>query len=594
MPPELTVVTNPDGTNSIVPNPAPGAPGSTLVQNGSMVLPDSDCLETKPDGSVCINGKTLPPGTQVQKLPDGSVVVSQPPPTVDTQSDGSVCVGTAKLPPDSQITSNGNIILADHANITFKNDGSVVINGEVLPAGTNVFKLEEGGHLVIPGCSNINGDILLSQSSIIVLNPDGSISVDGNKLSLPPGTQVKKLPDGGFIIINGVANANGTGNGFNANNSNNNLSADSTISNSECVVSLPKDTVITKNADGSFVVDGKLMPSGTQVAVNSDGSVLVTQPATATPKIETSQSGNVTIGGVQLPSGTKSTAEGKVLLPQGSKLTNNPDGTQLINGKMLPSGSRAQVNSDGTISILTNVNELNGENLTVRKQLDGSLCVGNTTLPKGSSQNIDGSISLPPTSKVVKNADGTVSVNGKKLPPGTELIKNPDGSMNMVINSGNSQESVKSNNDGSLSIGNVKLPKESRKNTDGSVTLPKSSNILKNKDGTISIDGTKIPPGFKLVQNQDGTFNLAPETISVSTQKDGSIQVGNMKLPLGSKANNDGSITLPSKASIKTNSDGTISFDGKAFPSGTRIVDNQDGTKSILLPNLLSHHSGFV
>merc|ERR1711915_494909 len=54
-----------------------------------------------------------------------------------------------------------------------------------------------------------------------------------------------------------------------------------------------------------------------------------------------------------------------------------------------------------------------------------------------------------------------------------------------------------------------------------------------------------------------------------------------------------GSITLPSTARIKTNSDGTESFDGKVFPCGTRLVVNQDGTKSILLPNLLNQHSGF-
>lgn len=39
--------------------------------------------------------------------------------------------------------------------------------------------------------------------------------------------------------------------------------------------------------------------------------------------------------------------------------------------------------------------------------------------------------SLPPGTPVQKNADGTISVGGKKLPPGTSLQTNADGSVSI-------------------------------------------------------------------------------------------------------------------------------------------------------------------
>jgi len=40
--------------------------------------------------------------------------------------------------------------------------------------------------------------------------------------------------------------------------------------------------------------------------------------------------------------------------------------------------------------------------------------------------------SLPPGTTVQKNADGTISVGGKKLPPGTSVQTNPDGSVSIT------------------------------------------------------------------------------------------------------------------------------------------------------------------
>ena len=76
MPPEVTVVTNSDGTVSITANPLAG---TQLPQNavanadGSISLPKGTQIQQNPDGSFCIDGQVLPPGTQVQKKSDGTI-----------------------------------------------------------------------------------------------------------------------------------------------------------------------------------------------------------------------------------------------------------------------------------------------------------------------------------------------------------------------------------------------------------------------------------------------------------------------------------------------------------------------------------------
>ena len=662
LPPELTVVTNPDGSLSIVPNPCMGAqlpPNATITQDGSLLLPpDTDIVQNE-DGSISLNGTKLPPGTEIQKLPDGSVVVKKPTEKVKANSDGSLSIGGIQLPSGTKTTSDGNIVLPQAAKVVQNVDGTVTVDGKTLPKGTNVQQLQDGCFLIIEGSSIVNGNLLLPVSANIVVNPDGTVTIDGKKL--PNGTQIQQMPDGGFMIVNSgtmtvpkgskiVENANGTitvnGKVFPAgtniqqnpdgslaiissangqdiinNSSNSSLSTISvagtplpqgSIVNNSGSVSLPKDTVITRNPDGSLVIDGRVMPPGTSVEVNNDGSItLVTethqivpgqsQSAPPPPPIQTSKSGHVTIGNVELPQGAQCANDGSVLLPKGTKITQNPDGTLVVNGKALPRGIVAKTNPDGTISLTASTASTASTpgTINVQTQSDGTLLVGSAKLPKGSAQNMDGSISLPSNCKISRNPDGTVSVDGKKLPPGTTLVTNDDGSV-MIVSNTMQAIGVKVNTDGSLSLGQVKLPKGSVNNVDGSISLPKGTQVIQNKDGTILLNGKELPAGMQVINNKDGSLSLVPVTSSlsspVSTGADGSVIIGSIRLPSGTIVNNDGSISVPQNSKIITNSNGTVTFEGKTFPPGTRLVVNKDGTKVLLLPNTgsLGLKQGFV
>lgn len=337
------------------------------------------------------------------------------------------------------------------SKVTHNPDGSVSIDGQLLPPGTCIQMLEDGSCLVLNNCSNINGSILLPASCHVVSNQDGSVTIDGKKL--PKGTQVQRTPDGGFVIV-------------------------------QTVSSIPPGSKVTQNPDGSISVDGHLLPQGSQVSQNSDGSYYVTSPASQA--LPMSMSGSPSSDGVALP--------------QDTPIIKGPDGSLIVNGVVMPPGSRVEVAGDGSL-MLVSANPS-------QAQVGGPL-----VLPPGCVHNQDGSISLPPNSRITRNQDGTLSVDGNKLPLGTQVVTNADGSLAIVT----SRVSVKTEKDGSLLVGNVRLPSGTVPNSDGSFTVPANAKFIKNPDGSITFDGKIFPPGTKLSVSNDGSHILTlPQTMSNS------------------------------------------------------------------------------
>jgi len=540
MPPEVTVVTNPDGTVSITANPLAG---TKLPQNavanadGSISLPKGTQIQQNPDGSFCIDGQVLPPGTQVQKKSDGTI---------------------------SLISSavNGTKI---NTNITTAKDGTVTVGGVQMPAGT---KASESGTMLLPKGTDIK------------TNEDGTVSIDGHML--PPGTEVRRNDDGSISLFSG---------GMTATNVSTNKDGTVAIqgitlpkgakADDSGKVSLPKGTEVVKNSDGSISVGGKKLPNGTTTLMNPDGSISLIAPPASESKGQFVD-GTEELGGIKLPDGAGRNIDGSISLPKGSNVIRNVDGSVSLDGKKLPPGTVAQTNPDGSISLIPQTST-QAEQLMTQTNADGTVSVGNVKLPKGSAKSLDGSISLPASSKVSCNADGSVSVDGKKLPPGVSVRTNVDGSLS-IVSTVPSQMNLKTNNDGTVSLGDVKLPKGATMNLDGSVTLPKGSKTVRNPDGSITLDGKELPPGTQLQTNKDGSISLV--ATSISTSSDGTVSVGNIRLPKGTTPNPDGSILLPKGVEIIKNSDGTLTYGGNNFPIGTKIITNSDGSQLLVVHNL--------
>lgn len=420
---------------------------------------------------MTIAGKKLPPGTKVQRLPDGSVVVSQQPQvTVKKNSDGSLSLGGAKLPSAAKMTESGSIVLPKSTKVTHNPDGSVSIDGQLLPPGTCVQMLDDGSCLVLNNCSNLNGSLLLPSSCQVVINTDGSVTIDGKKL--PKGTQVQRTPDGGVLIL-------------------------------QTMSSVPPGSKVTQNADGSISVDGQVLPPGSQVTQNSDGSYCVLRPASE----ECVQ---------YLPMSGSQSASNGVALPKDTPITRGPDGSLIVDGVVMPPGSRVEMSDDGSMMLISTNQSSGGGGVSqsqVRHSADGSLVLGTTPLPPGCVQNLDGSIALPANSRITRNQDGSVSVDGKKLPHGAQVVTNADGSLSIVT----SRVSVKTGKDGSLLVGSVKLPPGTVPNPDGSFKIPANAKITKNADGSITFDGKTFPPGTKLSISKDGSQVLTlPQAMSNS------------------------------------------------------------------------------
>ena len=244
---------------------------------------------------------------------------------------------------------------------------------------------------------------------------------------------------------------------------------------------------MTQNSDGSISVDGQVLPPGSQVTQNSDGSYCVTSPASQ--------------ASLPMP-GSQSSSNG-VALPKDTPIIRGPDGSLIVDGVAMPPGSRVEVAADGSMMLVsTNQSQGGGADSQsqVRRSADGSLVLGTSPLPPGSVHNQDGSISLPPGSRITRNQDGSVSVDGKKLPQGAQVVTNADGSLSIVT----SRVTVKTGKDGSLLVGNVRLPPGTVPNPDGSFTIPANAKVTKNADGSITFDGKIFPPGTRLSVSKDG------------------------------------------------------------------------------------------
>jgi len=223
-------------------------------------------------------------------------------------------------------------------------------------------------------------------------------------------------------------------------------------------------------------------------------------------------------GNVKLPTGSSSGKDGSISLPKGTSVTRSADGTVMVDGKPLPAGIGAKVNPDGSISLASTATLPPPPKLETSS--DGSLAVGSVKLPQGSEANIDGSISLPVGSKVSKNKDGSVTIDGQKLAVGTTVKTNPDGTMS-IVSSLPSMSSVTTNLDGSIKLGEVSLPKGAKPSFDGSVTVEKGTTVGRDANGRITLEGQELPAGSEVRTNPDGSLSiLPPPSLTVSAEQE--------------------------------------------------------------------------
>merc|ERR1719507_2578688 len=243
---------------------------------------------------------------------------------------------------------------------------------------------------------------------------------------------------------------------------------------------------VERNPDGTYSVDGSPMPPSVTVIKNSDGTLSLV-----------SSSGSDPLAKTKLPENAVTNADGSTSIAAGSIIKEHSDGTLTVDGVLLPPG------------------------IAVKKLPDGSSVLfqsplASTKLPASAKVNSDGTATIAAGANVKENADGTVVVDGVVLPKGTGVKKMPDGSMVTYekpklkqISGKAPTPKVKTNTDGSVSLGNVKLPAGSSSGADGSISLPKGTSVTRSADGTVMVDGKPLPAGIGAKVSPDGSVSLA-------------------------------------------------------------------------------------
>ena len=220
-------------------------------------------------------------------------------------------------------------------------------------------------------------------------------------------------------------------------------------------------------------MDGNKLPPSVTVLRNSDGSMSIVSTSGADPLANT-----------KLPKNSVTNADGSTSIAAGSVIQENPDGTVTVDGVPLPPGTAVKQLSDGSAVLFQSP-------------------LASTKLPGSAKVNSDGTATIDASAIVKENADGTFVVDGVLLPKGTGVKKMPDGSMVTFekprlkkIPGKAATPQMKTNTDGSVSLGNVKLPAGTTSGKDGSISLPPGTSVTRSADGTVMVGGKPLPAGI--------------------------------------------------------------------------------------------------
>jgi len=151
LPPAPKVQTGPDGSLAVGSVKLPQ--GSEANIDGSIRLPVGSKVSKNKDGSVTIDGQKLPAGTTVKTNPDGTMclVSSLPSPSSETTNpDGSIKLGKVSLPKGAKPSFDGSVTLEKGAAVARGADGRITLDGQELPAGTEVRTNPDGSLSILP------------------------------------------------------------------------------------------------------------------------------------------------------------------------------------------------------------------------------------------------------------------------------------------------------------------------------------------------------------------------------------------------------------------------------------------------------------
>ena len=371
-----------DGTTNALPTPAPTAPSAPILINGQQV-------QRAPDGGIVVGSSTLAIGAQssvnghavsvgannvvidgtTNALPN-SVPTALPAPIVingqqiQRASDGAVVVGSSTIAVGSQASVNGHAISVGATNVVvdgttnaLPNSAPTAPSAPILINGQQVQRAPDGGVIfgttTIPQGTqtNIGGHLLSVGSTNVVV--DGITSALPNPGTTPAaspiffnGQQVQRAPDGG-VVFGSVSLAPGTQTSIGGHS----LSIGST--------NLVMDgTTSALPSFGTTPTSSPLLVNGQQMQRASDGSLMIGS-ITIPPGAQTTMAGHaISVGAssIVMDGSTytlPATAGAVVLTTANPNIGPQRTAITLPNGSVLSAGGVATI-SGQVISVLSN------------------------------------------------------------------------------------------------------------------------------------------------------------------------------------------------------------------------------------------------
>lgn len=538
-----------------------GMIGGVLFGKGAVLKPAVDGTITVPGGvTATLGGYPVPEGTLVK------------PGNKNTE-------GVITLPPDVGMNVGNNVDLP----------GGTVIEPHLKKVTIAADKTAQVGHVTFPG------------GSVLQAGADGSVEVTGSGVTVggeevPIGSIVSKPTADGWSTIK-LPIDGGTFNEIK-------LPGNTLLNLKDQTATLPANggeikghdypggTVISSNAQKDLILS---LPDGKGMAVDGyelpGGSVInATQGTVTLPKT------GATILGVRFPANSviKADKNGDVVLPSGTSIGKND----------LPTGSTLHRYSKGDVEITLSKNTtMGGTNLPAGSKIypqhntvklpDGTLLTpeGATTPPSGDKP---GTVTKPDGSVVLPDGGTIPELPGVELPPGTTIQPGVDGKPPVITLPDDSGVNIPLPGDTSVTlpggsiidIGNQTVTLPSQGGFIGDTWYPGGSVVKQGESGTPSYTVTIPAKGgtiWNKLETPENGMKLPGGTIVDPTNNQlrlpaGTNLFGN-KLPAGTIVNEDKTLTLSQSTTMN----------GIVLPAGTIIKPVEQGSKGddywIQLPN---------
>ncbi|HFU4466833.1 TPA: LPXTG cell wall anchor domain-containing protein, partial [Streptococcus suis] len=589
----LEITFTPEGSDS------PITVVATKDANGTWTVPADSGLVVNPDGTITIPADKVKDGTAVSIVAKNGQVASQEiasavvpvqptipevpvapvAPGVTTTANGDVLI----TPPAENVTSleitftpegsdspitvvitkdaNGTWTVPANSGLILNPDGTIIIPADLVKDGTAVSVVAKNGQVsssevgstVVPDNQPLPELPVVPEKPVVTIGEDGSVTV------IPPVENVTSIeitftPEGSDSPITVVVSKDVDGNWT--------VPADSgLVVNPDGTITIPADkvkdgtegqvTVVAKNGEltsEDAVPQMPVAPGQPVVVTNGDGSVTIIPPAEHVTSLEIT----FTPEGSDSPITVTLVKDeaGNWLVPAGSGLVLNPDGSIIIPADLVKDGTAVSV-------VAKNGHLVSGQaGVTYVPETTVAPETPSETAPvaPGVTTTANGDVLITPPAEHVTSLEITFTPEGSDSPITVVVTKDANGTWTVPADSG-----LVLNPDGTITI-----PADKVKDGSSVSVIAKNGQVPSGQAGTVLVPSSSVA---------DKVTPVVTDSVSVADPANLTDAEKKAVEDVVRKGNN-----LPEGTKVEVANDGTVTI---TYPDGS--VDTISGTETVIV-----------